>query len=164
MMTPGNDEKWLMCRTRGRCEKKLVEEIQKKMINDGINEELEYYIPSMDVKANSEVVRGLIGYLFIRSTPAVENCSALANIKIISRDAIKSKEIIRQYIKSELERLDGRSFVVGDRVEVIGGSFQKLIGIIDTINAEQKTAVIKSIIWDTPVNIDVKLQEIQLIK
>ena len=169
------EKKWYTIKVQNNREKSVSERIKTDM-KKYYESELNFLIPTKavaSVKNGKKVIKEQIlypGYVFVE-TELIEKVEYLVKgttgAANVLKDAkghpqpLKQAEIQKMIVEKEkIKEVVESSFMVGEKVEIISGSFTSFRGIIQSLDAEKNKVKIEVPIFGRPTLIDLTLTEI----
>jgi transcriptional antiterminator NusG len=169
------EKKWYTIKVQNNREKSVSERIKTDM-KKYYESELNFLIPTKavaSVKNGKKVIKEQIlypGYVFVE-TELIEKVEYLVKgttgATNVLKDAkghpqpLKPFEIQKMIVEKEkIKEVVESSFMVGEKVEIISGSFTSFRGIIQSLDAEKNKVKIEVPIFGRPTLIDLTLTEI----
>jgi transcriptional antiterminator NusG len=169
------EKKWYTIKVQSNREKSVSERIKIDM-KKYYDSDLNFLIPTKvvaSVKNGKKIIKEQIlypGYIFVE-TELIEKveylvkgttgaASVLKNSKGQSQP-LKQSEIQKMIVEKEkTKEVAESSFIVGEKVEIISGSFTQFRGIIQSLDAEKNKVKIEVLIFGRPTSVDLTLTEI----
>lgn len=173
--TEKDAKKWYTIKVQNKREKTVTERLKLEMMKE-FGEDTTFFIPSretMVIKNGKKTPKEEIlypGYIFVetqfigRITHLIKTINGATNVIKDNRGnpaILKQSEVNRMLGEKESNKiLFETSFIVGEKVKIIGGSFANFKGIVDTIDLEKNKCKIEVLIFGRSTLVDLTLEDI----
>lgn len=169
------EKKWYTIKVQNNREKSVSERIKTDM-KKYYESDLNFLIPTKvvaSVKNGKKVIKEQIlypGYVFVE-TELIEKVEYLVKgttgATNVLKDAkghpqpLKPFEIQKMIVEKEkTKEVAESSFLVGEKIEIISGSFTKFRGVIQSLDVDKNKVKVEVPIFGRPTSIDLTLTEI----
>lgn len=169
------EKKWYTIKVQNNREKSVSERIKNDM-KKYYESDLNFLIPTKvvaSVKNGKKVIKEQIlypGYVFVE-TEMIEKVEYLVKgttgATNVLKDAkghpqpLKPFEIQKMIVEKEkTKEVAESSFLVGEKIEIISGSFTKFRGVIQSLDIDKNKVKVEVPIFGRPTSIDLTLTEI----
>lgn len=175
MIVDVKEKKWYTIKVQNNREKSVSERIKTDM-KKYYESDLNFLIPTKavgSVKDGKKVIKEQIlypGYVFVETEMIekveylVKGTTGATNVLKDSKGhalPLKPAEIQKMIVEKEkTKEVAESSFVVGEKIEIISGSFTKFRGVIETLDSEKNKVKVEVPIFGRPTSVELTITEI----